>query len=166
MNLSTSEILRNTNYGLEIYAKILCHHYPDEIVLKLSGKSCETTKNPYNKSKHTLCIYLVDDVFYFNDLENIDLKGDPFDFAELHYKCKGDELLHLICNDLYLKKSNYPQSSCELPKFSLFKQPITNTFPLQTVDINAVYQIINNEIHLEPVKKLRSITDEKLARKY
>ena len=38
--ITEKDILHETHYGLNIYAYILREYYPDEIVIRLSGKEC------------------------------------------------------------------------------------------------------------------------------
>ena len=105
-NVSKEAILSKTHYGIGIYAHILSLYYPDQTVLSLSGRICSLTKNPFNADKPTLNIFIEKENVLGNawdkefarhsDSENAITAGDAFDFAELHYKHSGDELLQII----------------------------------------------------------------------
>lgn len=108
--IEEKDILRKTHSGLHIYANILSSYYPDSIVLEFPGKQCKTTRNPFNGHKLTLDIVLKDWIFYYQDTELPDFKGNPFDFAELHFQLKGQELLQKINKQLHLQTAG-PLSS-------------------------------------------------------
>jgi hypothetical protein len=114
-NISKEAILSKTHYGIGIYAHILRLYYPGETVLSLSGRTCSPTKNPFNADKPTLNIFIYKEKSLGNaldkelaqhyDEENAILTGDAFDFAELHYKQTGDELLQNINKEMNLRIS-------------------------------------------------------------
>ena len=107
---SKEAILSKTHYGIGIYAHILRLYYPGETVLSLSGRTCSPTKNPFNADKSTLNIFIEKETVLGNaldkefarhsDSENAIPAGDAFDFAELHYKQSGDELLQTLNRDM------------------------------------------------------------------
>ena len=102
-NVSKEAILSKTHYGIGIYAHVLSLYYPDQTVLSLSGRTCSPTKNPFNADKPSLNIFILKENVLGNaldrefarheDSENAIPAGDSLDFAELHYKQSGDELL-------------------------------------------------------------------------
>lgn len=49
--ISKEQILAKTHYGLGIYAHILRIYYPGEVVLKIVGRDCGVTRNPFNGDK-------------------------------------------------------------------------------------------------------------------
>lgn len=110
---SKEAILSKTHYGIGIYAHILRLYYPVETVLSLSGRTCSPTKNPFNADKLTLNIFIekeavlgnaLDKEFaWHSDSENAIHAGDAFDFAELHYKQSGDELLQTLNKEMNLQ---------------------------------------------------------------
>ena len=131
---SKEAILSKTHYGIGIYAHILRLYYPDQTVLSLSGRTCSPTKNPFNADKSTLNIFIEKETVLGNaldkefarhsDSENAIPAGDAFDFAELHYKQSGDELLQTLNKEMNLhigekfdfyangkKSNNTPDSS-------------------------------------------------------
>ena len=160
-------ILHETHYGLNIYAHILQKYYPDEVVINLSGIVCAPTKNPFNNNKATLNIFNQNGVFCYSDFENPYLKGDPFDFATLHYNLNGEELLQTLNRELNLrigedwnfygrkKRDNITQS--EIIRFSYFKCPVTNTTPYCETNIFELYMVIKSELYKEQTEELRSI---------
>ena len=192
---SKEAILSKTHYGIGIYAHILRLYYPDETVLSLSGTTCSPAKNPFNADKSTLNIFIEKEAVLGNaldkefarhsDSENAIPAGDAFDFAELHYKQSGDELLQTLNRDMNLhigenwsfynqKKTviNTTKKEVTLVKnekafaFSFFKAPIKNTLPHKTVSLVQVYNAITGEYYKQHTEKLRSITDVVQARKY
>ena len=192
---SKEAILSKTHYGIGIYAHILRLYYPDETVLSLSGRTCSPTKNPFNADKSTLNIFIEKESVLGNvldkefarhsDSENAIPAGDAFDFAELHYKQSGDELLQTLNRDMNLhigenwsfysqKKTviNTTKNEVTLVKnekafaFSFFKAPIKNTLPHKTVSLVQVYNAITGEYYKQNTEKLRSISDVVQARKY
>ena len=192
---SKEAILSKTHYGIGIYAHILRLYYPDETVLSLSGRTCSPTKNPFNADKSTLNIFIEKETVLGNaldkefarhsDSENTIPAGDAFDFAELHYKQSGDELLQTLNKEMNLhigenwsfysqKKTviNTTKNEVTLVKnekafaFSFFKAPIKNTIPHKTVSLVQVYNAITGEYYKQHTEKLRSITDVVQARKY
>lgn len=192
---SKEAILSKTHYGIGIYAHILRLYYPDETVLSLSGRTCSPAKNPFNADKSTLNIFIEKESVLGNaldkefarhsDSENTIPAGDAFDFAELHYKQSGDELLQTLNKEMNLhigenwsfysqKKTviNTNKKEVTLVKnekafaFSFFKAPIKNTIPHKTVSLVQVYNAITGEYYKQHTEKLRSIADAVQARKY
>jgi hypothetical protein len=123
----------------------------------------------------------------FEDSENPDYKGDPFDFAELHYKISGDELLKRLNDELNLnldkKRCFYGYSSGEpqfdfmpevltleellkIPEFSYFGKPVINTKPDKVVNLIDAYKLIKGDYFKQSTNKLRAFTDKTEARKY
>ena len=192
---SKEAILSKTHYGIGIYAHILRLYYPGETVLSLSGRTCSPTKNPFNADKSTLNIFIEKETALGNaldkefarhsDSENAIPAGDAFDFAELHYKQSGDELLQTLNRDMNLhigenwsfysqKKTVINTTKNEVAQvknkkafaFSFFKAPIKNTLPHKTVSLVQVYNAITGEYYKQHTEKLRSISDTVQARKY
>ncbi len=192
---SKEAILSKTHYGIGIYAHILRFYYPDQTVLSLSGRTCSPTKNPFNADKSTLNIFIEKESVLGNaldkefarhsDSENAIPAGDAFDFAELHYKQSGDELLQTLNMDMNLhigenwsfysqKKTVINTTKNEVAQvknkkafaFSFFKAPIKNTIPHKTVSLVQVYNAITGEYYKQHTEKLRSISDTVQARKY
>ena len=109
--------------------------------------------------------------------------GDAFDFAELHYKQQGEELLQTLNKELYLhigeqrsfyknqptthKSPNSPH--CPPLKdlggfFSFFKSPITNIKPHKAVTLLQIYNAIKGNYYSDRTQKLRAISDVRQAR--
>jgi hypothetical protein len=169
--IEEKQILHVTHYGLNIYAHILRKYYPDEVVLKLSGKTCKPTRNLFNGGKVTLNISNHDWIFYFEDVELSDFKGNPFDFAALYYQLSGQELLQKINEDMNLhigevnvfyanKKSKVQVPEIvdvDLPKFSYFRCPVTNTEPNAEMTILDIYVAIKSNKYKKQTEELRSL---------
>jgi len=178
--ISRQQILHETHYGLDIYAHILRKYYPGETVLSLSGRTCAPAPNPFNADKPTLLVLIVDNEARHTDSDNAIANGNVFDFAELHYKLRDDELLQSLNRDLHLhigeKKNFYSRSNTakSSPKaeekrevsFSFFKSPIKNTVPHKTAILLQIYNAITGDFYKERTDKLRSITDPKQARHF
>jgi hypothetical protein len=172
-------ILRKTHYGLNIYAHILRCYYPEQIVLSVSGRTCAPARNPFNDNKETLNISNYNWIFYFEDAELSDFKGDPFDFAAHHFHLSGQELLQKINEDMNLQigeskgfysnkksKVQVPEVVANLPKFSYFRCPVINTQPNAEMTIPDVYAAIKSNKYKRQTEELRSISESESARKY
>lgn len=184
--ISKQQILSETHYGLNIYAHILREYYQGETVLSISGRTCAPARNPFNADKPTLLVVIVDNEARHTDSDNAIADGNVFDFAELHYKLRDNELLQILNRDLHLhigeKKnfysrnnfaSNSPQSpiSPEVEEknealFSFYKSPIKNTVPHKSATLLQIYNAITGDFYKERTNKLRSITDPKQARQF
>ena len=194
---SKEAILSKTHYGIGIYAHILRLYYPDQTVLSLSGRTCSPTKNPFNADKSTLNIFIEKEAVLGNaldkefarhsDSENAIPAGDAFDFAELHYKQSGDELLQTLNKEMNLhigerfdfyksrksntesqNQGNHSKHSSDIGEasFSFYKAPIKNTVPHKTATLFQIYNAITGDFYKERTDKLRSITDPRQARQF
>jgi len=168
--IEEKQILHVTHYGLNIYAHILRKYYPDEVVIELSGKTCKPTRNPFNKDKLTLKISNQDWIFLFEDSELTDFKGNPFDFAAFHFQLSGQELLQMINEEMNLligepkgfytnkrTKVKVPEATANIPKFSYFRCPVTNTLPDAEMTILDAYAAIKSNKYKCQTDELRSI---------
>ncbi len=181
--IKEKDILDKTHYGLNIYSHILRVYYPDEIVLRLSGKECSPAKNPFNENKLTLKLINVDWLFMYNDLELPDFKGNPFDFAELHYKLSGSKLLEKLNKELNLhigekhhfySNRTFPvqapkeavKPTVHIPKFSYFKAPVSNIYPKNTLSLLEAYELIKSNKNSLITEQLRAIQAKDEARKF
>ena len=195
---SKEAILSKTHYGIGIYAHILRLYYPDQTVLSLSGRTCSPTKNPFNADKSTLNIYIKKENVLGNaldkefarhsDSENAIPAGDAFDFAELHYKQSGDELLQTLNKEMNLhigekfdfyangKKSNQTPEAAQTQSpsiggvgeafFSFFKAPVQNIIPHKSISLLDAYNYIVGDYAKQRTEKLRGIKDQKQARQF
>jgi len=186
VKISKQQILSETHYGLDIYAHILREYYQGETVLSISGRTCAPARNPFNADKPTLLVVIVDNEAQHSDTDNAIAEGNAFDFAELHYKLRDNELLQTLNRVLHLhigeKKnfysrnnvaSNSPQSpiSPEVEEkkevsFSFYKSPIKNTIPHKSATLLQIYNAITGDFYKERTDKLRSIADPKQARQF
>lgn len=168
--IEEKDILNETHYGLNIYAHILRKYYPEDVVISLSGSVCSKTKNPFNDNRVTLNIFKQDGAFCFNDSEKPDFKGNPFDFAAIHYNLNGEELRKKLNHELNLKigedwdfydqkrKENTAQrDQTGVVKFSYYKCPVTNTIPYCEANLFEVYLVIKSDLYKAQTVKLRSI---------
>ena len=193
-------MLSKTHYGIGIYAHILSLYYPNQTVLSLSGRTCSPIKNPFNANKSTLNIFIYKENILGNvldkefaqhsDSDNAIPAGDAFDFAQLHYKQSGNELLQIINKemnlhigekfDFYKNKNTNTEiqnqgnhnnqinhsSDIGVRCFSFFKAPIRNTIPHKNVLLVQVYKYIIGDYAKVRTEKLRSISDQKQARQF
>jgi hypothetical protein len=181
-------ILSKTHYGIDIYAHILRLYYPGQTVLYLSGRTCAPARNPFNSDKPTLLVIIVDNEARHTDSDNAIVEGNAFDFAELHYKLRDNELLQKLNKELHLhigEQRNFygnnqnintvpekPQSQSPSiggvgeALFSFYKSPIKNTVPHKSATLLQIYNAITGDFYKERTVKLRSITDAKQARQF
>ncbi|MHB9140398.1 MAG: BT4734/BF3469 family protein [Paludibacter sp.] len=178
--ISKQQILSETHYGLDIYAHILREYYQGETVLSISGRTCAPARNPFNADKPTLLVVIVDNEAQHTDSDNAIADGNVFDFAELHYKLRDNELLQTLNRDLHLhigenknfySRSNTAKSSPKVEEkkevsFSFYKSPIKNTIPHKSATLLQIYNAITGDFYKERTDKLRSITDPKQARQF
>ncbi len=198
--INKQQILSKTHYGLVIYSHILQKYYPNQTVLSLSGRTCASTQNPFNENKLTLNVFIEKDSVLGNaldnefarhtDSENAIPAGDAFDFAELHYKQSGDELLQTLNKEMNLhigekfdfyangKKSNISHnpdnhnnhtnhsSDIVVKCFSFFKAPVRNTIPHKSISLLDAYNYIVGDYAKVRTEKLRGIEDPKQARQF
>ena len=197
-SVSKAAILSKTHYGIGIYVHILRSYYPEQTVLSLSGRTCLPTKNPFNADKPTLNIFIYKESILDNaldrefarhdDSENAIPAGDAFDFAELHYKQSGDELLQTLNKEMNLrigekfdfyangKKSNQTREAAQTQSpsiggvgeafFSFFKAPVRNTIPHKSICLLDAYNYIVGDYAKQRTEKLRGIKEPKQARQY
>lgn len=180
--IKEKDILNFTHYGLNIYAHILRKYYPDETVIQLSGKECKPARNPFNDDKQTLKLINQNWVFNYSDTELPDFSGTPFDFAELHYKLSGSELLEQLNSELNLRidelhfysnrtlpdhaKKEEEKPVLRIPKFSYFNAPVSNTHPKLTLSLIEVYYLIISAEYSSITNQLRAIPAKNEARKF
>jgi hypothetical protein len=201
MEVNRETILDRTHYGLNIYSHVLRKYYPGEIdsgdsstpnknkpkrsqtVLSLAGRGCEPAKNPFNDSKPTLWIRIIDGCACHIDAERAIENGDAFDFAEMHYKVSGQALLDTLNRELHLRIGGHhpfydyrtPKEETtsepeplklEIPVFSYFSKPITNTRPSGTKSLLEIYELVKGSKFQSITQKLRAISDKTEARKF
>ena len=183
MRITREEILRRTHCGLRIYSHVMRQYYPGETVLSISGKDCQPAKNPFNGDEHSLWIKIIDGCANHLDADQAIENGNAFDFAALHYKAEGEELLKILNDELHLKigavhpfydrfrigkvperKTMAPQIS--IPAFSFFNKPILNVHPNGNRDLLEIYDLIKGDTYKDCTEKLRAIKDVKEARKF
>jgi len=113
--VNRENILNKTHYGLTIYTHILRQYYSEDIVLQLVERDCGLCRNPFNSDKETLHIFIEKAQARHEDKETAIPAGDALDFAELHYKQSGNQLLQTLNKALFLhigeQRNFYPKSS-------------------------------------------------------
>jgi len=194
-----AQILSKTHYGTTIYSHILREYYPDEVVMSITGRDCGLCRNPFNSNKETLHIWISKtdptngmsfEVSSHEDTQNAIPAGDAFDFAALHYKQSGDELLQTLIEEMNLhtgenfdfyknrksnsetqnkgNQNNHSNHSSAMGEahFSFFKAPIRNTIPHKSISLLDAYNYIVGDYAKQRTEKLRSIEDPKQARQF
>ena len=181
MNFKKADMLNITNNGLNIYAHILRQYYPNETVIQLSGRKSKLTRNPFLDNSETLELYNPDDQFFYKDISKAIFTGNPFHFASRHYQLEGQPLLAKINEELNLnldksknvylrrttenkKELNTQKSVTQMPVFSFFKHPVSNTIPAKTINIKQVYQLIQSQTYEKITNTLRNFTNPKDAK--
>ena len=180
--INRSDIIRLTANGLNIYSIILGYYCKeDRILFSNSGMKCTPARNPFNGDKETLLISQkeVNGMFFYEDSELPGFRGDPFDFAALHYKLQGDELLERINRDLNLHdgkgegfysgfagKKPILINEMAFPHFSFFRKPITNVRPTCSISIEQAYKVIKGNRYKDRTRELRAITDPAEAARF
>lgn len=175
--IEEKEIIRLTHAGSNIYAHILRLYYPNEIVLEQSGHRCKPAKNPFNEDKRTLDIYEKDGVFCFQDTDLYNLNGSPLDFASLHYKLKGQDLMQRLVKEMHLPATDPNarnnkgklislETGVIIPTFSYFRAPISNIHPHAEISVVDAFRVIKGERYKARTAELRSLTDPKEIRKF
>jgi hypothetical protein len=155
--------------------------YPDDTVIHLKGRITTPSKNPFRCNAQSLIFEEIKQQFLFRDIEEPTFAGTPFDFAKLHFKKDGPELLKVLSEVLHLKferrtnkfpvfleekKEIIPQSlPIYIPKVSFFEAPIANTIPSKELTLKGVYELILTS-SVSQTEQLRLISDKKAARAY
>lgn len=177
--INEEEVLKVTSGGSNIYSHILSSYYPNQIVMHLKGTECKPTLNPFNNHKPTLKIWQEEGVFFYRDLELADFKGNPLDFAFLHFGLTGQPLLERLVTEMYLvvgqpkgASKYYPGKippkwlDDDFPRFSFFYAPISNTQPGPEITLFEVYRAIKGKRYEYKTRELRMIEQHEKARQY
>lgn len=185
--INQKDILQATHFGFYIYKRVLSYYYEDALALGLSGKKCLPAQNPFNENHPTLQVTVcfvpgndgsLVEMFCHQDTERPDFKGNAFDFAALHYQLSGDELLEKLNTDLNLhigegkgeeeanEKTFVPVFVFEMPSFSFYNCPITNTRPNKQITLLQAYHLIKSDLYKERTLELRTITDPEAASQF
>jgi len=129
-----------------------------------------------------LTVKVVDNCAVHTDSEGAIPKGNVFDFAALHFKVSGQELLDKLNEELHLRigqnNSSYNQEEVVFtepepkiikpkpPVFSYYKKPVTNVVPTKEITLIEVCSLIQGNEFATCTSTLRNIHDVKEARKY
>lgn len=176
-------LLSRTLWGVDIYAHILRKFYPDETVIKVTGRDCGICRNPFAGGGRTLHIRfakndptakLCDETAFHHDDTGTIPDGDALDFAALYYRQTGQELLMTLNREMHLNldgsHNQYGKPALESiskgPRFSFFKAPITNTKSYKSITILDAYNYIIGPYAKTQTEHLRRIQDKKRARNY
>ena len=172
-------ILQKTHYGLFIFSQLLGSYCADSFFsLGLVGNDCKITKNPFNQNRLTLLISKRDGVFCYRDTEMENFQGDAFDFAALHYHLSGGELFERINLDWNLhigepkvfysidKTKTLPVTLEAMPRFSIYRYPITNTTPMALINPLHVYKVVKGTRYKQQTEELREIKNTKAASQF
>lgn len=173
MAITQKSILDKTSYGLGIYAFILRRYYPGEVVLRICGRECNPTKNPFNDDRPSLKIKVRNNIAIHTDYENAIADGNAFDFASRFYSLDGEALLKRLNDDMYLHLDEEVVLAPKIkkgrilsPQISYFSKPISNIYPLKTVTLEQVYELIKGTKFLKHTSQLRLLQDKNVMREY
>lgn len=182
MELSREAILEKTHYGINIYAHVLRQYFPGETVLSLSGRDCKPILNPFNGNRPSLHISIKDNCAIHEDDELPEFKGNSIDFAELHYKLAGQDLLEKLNDEMHLligkaysfynRKEEKPFQPNEVyhkvsvPVFSFYNGPVKNIIPARNISLLQVYELVKGDSFASQTSTLRSIEDKKKAKEF
>ena len=177
--ISRENILRKTLYGAGIYAHILRLYYPNETVMKISGRDCGICRNPFADGSPTLHIWIEklnpetdvsEEMAFHKDATGIVPDGNCFDFARYHYGVAGQQLLNVLNKEMFLhledgysaynpKVETSSQTAADIERivFSFFKAPITNSKPNREMTIADAYRYIVSDEARERTERLRSL---------
>ncbi|WP_200822833.1 BT4734/BF3469 family protein [Aquimarina sp. AU58] len=189
--ITKETILGKTHYGLKIFAYILRQYYPKETALRVSGRECKPTYNPFAAHhRKSLQIKVVNNRAVYQDLENKNFQGDVFDFAQLYFKEDTEIDLLLNINDtLHLNLENkvspydlkqeriqgfldsIPDTESEPniewePRFSYFSKNLYNLTPTKTVGLPEVYRMLTDHSRKYRTEYLRKLSSEKEQKDY
>lgn len=179
--------MRKTYKGLSIYRLVMRERYGNEII-HFSGDDVDLANNPFNKDRVTLKLFLEGEQYLYYDTELPEFKGNPFEFAALHYgvtdtnlyRCLNKEL-KLNLDERYFKCQNSqdsgqnasriepqrpPSEEVKIPEFSYFKPPVSNTNPFKNVSLVEAYNLIRSDSFRKITNELREIKIPDEARKY
>lgn len=181
--IDRNALLAHTLWGVDIYAHILRKYYPDETVIKVTGRDCGICRNPFAGGGKTLHIWFAkndptarlsaETAFHHDDTGTIH-DGDALDFAALFYRQTGQELLMTLNREMHLhldgSQNQYGKTVSEHvskgPRFSFFKAPITNTKSYKSITILDAYNYVAGPYAKTQTTHLRGIQDKKRARNY
>lgn len=189
--ITKETILGKTHYGLKIFAYILRQYYQKETVLRVSGRECKPTYNPFAAHhRKSLQIKVVNNRAVYQDLENKNFQGDVFDFAQLYFKEDTEIELLLNINDiLHLNLENkvspydlkqeriqgfldsIPDTESEPntewePRFSYFSKNLYNLTPTKTIGLLEVYKMLTDTSRKHHTTHLRKLSSEKEQKNY
>ena len=171
------DILNATHYGLGIYAHILREYYPNETVLHLVGRDCGLCRNPFANGESNLHIWIEksnpddptsDECARHHDTSGTISDGDAFTFAEQHFHLTGDALLEKIIEKMNIVRKNdsTDNEKMEIPVFSFFRAPISNTFPHKSITLLDAYHYLIGHFARQRTLTLREISDAQQARRF
>ncbi len=182
--IDRQQILNKTHYGIGIYAHILREYYPDEVVMRLSSRDCGLCRNPFAEGSNTLHVWihktelgtaLSPEYALHHDNSGTISDGDAFDFAALHFKQVGNELLQTLNKSMNLRigednrwyrNSSPIEAETYFPQFSFFRSPITNVKPYKDISLLDAYNYIVGNCAKANTAMLRNFADPKRARMF
>ena len=172
--LNRENLLRKTQYGLQVYAYVLSQFRPAQ-ALRLEGNTCHPVGNPFTGGSQSLVISISDGLAQHTDLQRADFHGDVFDFAQLYFQAESQERLYYLINQslhLGLKPGEerpvwleVPDDSW-LPRVSYFLPPISNVLPSEELLLQEVHQRITGDNFAEVTRTLRTLKDPKKKSSY
>ena len=182
IELNWENILSRTFYGTDIYTFILQTWYPHDFLMHVKGDDCGWVRNPWDNSRASLHIEirkmdpaakLPPRLAVHHDSSGHLPDGNVFDFARMHWRLEGADLLLAVNEalrlnlgvDIHTGEFKLPPANTETT-FSYFKAPISNLYPCKNITLLDAYRYITGHWGIPATQRLRSIDDSKLQRAF
>lgn len=182
IELTWENILARTFYGTDIYSHILQTYYPHDFLMHVKGDDCGWVRNPWDWSRPSLHIEirkmdpkakLPPRMAVHHDESRHIPDGNVIDFARMHWKLEGAELLMAVNEALNLnlgidiRTGEYliPSSGRETI-FSYFKAPIGNLYPSKNITLKDAYRYLTGPWGRAATERLRCIEDPSQRRAF
>ena len=181
IELSWKNILSQTFYGTDIYSYILRTHYPHDFLMHVKGDDCGWVRNPWDYSRPSLHIEirkmdprakLPPRLAVHHDRSRHIPDGNVIDFARMHWKLEGPELLAAVNDALCLglgvdqRTGEVRQPPVQETTFSFFRAPISNLYPSKNITLLDAYRHITGPKAQVATARLREIEDAYMRRAF
>ena len=158
IELTWENILARTFYGTDIYSHILQTYYPHDFLMHVKGDDCGWVRNPWDWSRPSLHIEirkmdpkakLPPRMAVHHDESRHIPDGNVIDFARMHWKLEGAELLMAVNEALNLNLGiDIRTGEYHIPSygretiFSYFKAPIGTLYPSKNITLKDAYRYL------------------------
>lgn len=175
IELNWENILSRTFYGTDIYSYILRTYYPNDFLMHVKGDDCGWVRNPWNFSRPSLHIEirkmdpkakLPPRMAFHTDTSRRIPDGNVIDFARMHWKLEGADLLMAVNEALHLNLGvDVRTGEFRMPPvdrettFSFFKAPIANLAPSKNITLKDAYRYLTGPWARVATTRLREIEE-------